>query len=315
MVRNSFNLHARWPRLRYSAFIMLLLVFGIVASGCRAVPSSTTGEELCPSYCVGESFQDFYDANGGALVFGEPISGVLDWPQQDVFDSQYFESMRLDFYTATGEVDIADLGRWAFEGLSEDARAAMGTTHAVARPFAEYYAELGGEPILGRPLSPLLQDGAMRVQYFENGRLEWQPGLSTASGLYTGSIGRAHFDQTVYEFDVVAQPVAERLTQVNLSAIVSDPILYAGETQTFFITAESPSQIPADNLRIEVEIKQGDEAWTSTGTTGLDGRLNVALSPEDLAIVPGERLQATIRAFGFERNLLGETTVTFESWW
>lgn len=313
MTHSLFHFSTRSPLLFF-----VLLVGALFVSGCRAQPADPPSELLCPTYCVGESFASFYKTHGGEVVFGEPISGVLEISRQEDIVTQYFESMRLDYDRESGQVSIPELGRWAFEGLPEEDREAMASrTFSVAEPFADFYSRYGGEDIFGQPLSPLMNDGALRVQYFANARLEWQPGLSTTSGLYSGSIGRAHFDQTAYAYDIVAQPLdpQQRLEQVNLSAVVAAPILYAGETQTFFVEAVSPAQVPADNLKIEIAVSQGDQTVTLSGTTDMDGRVMLSLSPQDMTFIPGERLQATIKALGAADTALGTHTISFESWW
>lgn len=310
------NLLPGQPIFRFSW--LLILAFALLGTGCQAEPAEPPAELLCATYCVGTPFEPFYNSHGGRAVFGEPISGVLEISQQPDVISQYFESMRLDYNTKTDRISIPDLGRWAFEGLSQkDQETLSEAVRGVAMPFRDFYNRYGGESLFGKPLSPLVDDGALRVQYFENGRLEWQPGLSTTSGLYSGSIGRAHYDQTAYAFDIVAQPLPpdQRLERVNLSAVVAAPILYAGETQTFYIRAVSPAQSPADNLRIEIAIQQDGETTKVVGITDIAGRVAIELTPDDIELVPGERLHATISAFGAAEEPLETTTISFENWW
>lgn len=298
-------------------YVPFLIILAWCTIGCRSANSiDPSAEVFCAEYCVSPTFQEFYNDNGGAAVFGAPISGELALPREEEYVSQYFESMRIDYYPQSGQFNIPSLGEWAFEGLSpEDQETMLLSTHDVAAPFVGFYNIYDGREIFGDPLTPLLQDGSLRVQYFEKVRLEWQPGLTTTSGLSSGSLGRAHFDQTAYNYEIIAQPIQDRLEQVNLSAVVSAPILFDGESQTFFIQVFSPSQEPVDGIDIQIMLGSSDNPITVEATTDSQGKAAVTLDPATLNLTPGNRVQATIGAYNLERNLLGETSVTFETWW
>jgi hypothetical protein len=69
--------------------------------------------------CYG--FLEFFDANGGAAQFGNPISGFESYNGRIV---QYFERARLEWYPELGasqKVRPADLGRTYFDSIPEDA--------------------------------------------------------------------------------------------------------------------------------------------------------------------------------------------------
>jgi hypothetical protein len=79
---------------------------------CR--PSPKTGYPMC------FAFLEFYDANGGAAVFGEPITAFKFYNDRIV---QYFERARFDWYPEKPEgqkVSLAQVGRIYFDMARED---------------------------------------------------------------------------------------------------------------------------------------------------------------------------------------------------
>ena len=79
---------------------------------CRS--SAKTGYPIC------FAFLEFYDANGGASVFGEPITAFRFYNERIV---QYFEHARFDWYPEKPEgqkVSLAQVGRIYFDMAHED---------------------------------------------------------------------------------------------------------------------------------------------------------------------------------------------------
>ncbi len=64
------------------------------------------------------------------------------------------------------------------------------TGHCIAGRIAEFWEQTGGLPVLGFPISPLLEgaDG-MRVQWFERARLEWRPDQRPPLDVRPGPLG------------------------------------------------------------------------------------------------------------------------------
>jgi hypothetical protein len=85
------------------------------------VLNNTNGCELFPTgYRVCFTFLDFYNANGGAKQFGNPISS---FESHEGMVIQYFEGARFEWHAdrpAGQWVVISDLGRMYFDQLGED---------------------------------------------------------------------------------------------------------------------------------------------------------------------------------------------------
>lgn len=81
-------------------------------AGCRYFPES--GHNVC------HAFLEFYEANGGPLLFGYPIS---EFTLEEDRIVQYFQGFRLDWYpeeAAHGRVRVAPLGLLHFETMGYD---------------------------------------------------------------------------------------------------------------------------------------------------------------------------------------------------
>ena len=76
----------------------------------------------------------------------------------------------------------------------------VGSNFTVALEFEAFYNQYDGLQTLGMPISADVEEDGVRVQYFQNGRLEYHPQLPAGnqvilSGLGKeryGKIGRAH---------------------------------------------------------------------------------------------------------------------------
>ncbi len=118
--RARFELYPEEPvgqRVRLSALGSFIYAPGqgvdiFTPMGCRTFQNG---------YSVCFAFLDFFDSNGGAALFGQPISNFQFLNGRIV---QYFERARFDWYPEYGEgqkVVMADLGRIYFDVAKEDA--------------------------------------------------------------------------------------------------------------------------------------------------------------------------------------------------
>jgi LPXTG-site transpeptidase (sortase) family protein len=128
------------------------------------------------------------------------------------------------------------------------------TDHSIKGGFARAYTGLGGQEMLGSPISEAYAYGPNRVQWFENGQL-----VEDASGVHPGSIGidlatrsgrstkpkkpshRPVFldrfqptngDGTVADAPTVFAPVAIQIPSIGVDANVEDVPIIDGVMQT-----------------------------------------------------------------------------------
>jgi hypothetical protein len=134
-------------------------------------------------------FLRFWRENGGAMVFGYPISEEI---VEDGRVVQYFERARFEYHAelagAASQVQLSLLGNElfgdrAFEPAGPDAgtRFFPETQHTLSGKFLNFWAKRGGLAVFGYPISQPFEeasptDGVVRItQYFERARFEYHP--------------------------------------------------------------------------------------------------------------------------------------------
>ncbi len=311
----------KWAKIivHLSLFIILFLV---ACTSAAPVPARLTTERGIP---VADEFAAFYAANDGERVFGQAITEGFVGTDDGRF-TQYFQTMRLEL--EGNAVVIYPLGNWALAGVNELVPAPLpdnsalrefpDTDFTVQDEFLAFYDEFDGETLLGLPISAQLNEGNLRVQYLENGRLEWRPELPLGHRIQVSHLGQAHFDTEMafaYRKSLLAQPVVEAgIDQVDVFTSVEAAVLYAGDEQTLYVTTLSPEGRPVSGVSIEVTILYGDDATTiSLGQTDANGHI-AALLPT-LTVSPGEIVQLQTAVYSSNGDLLGSDSLSFKTWW
>lgn len=192
----------------YTLIIWLILTFSPAQAEQTdrfLVPSRYFGET---GHNVGGLFLEFYDQYQGAIVFGLPITEVLD--EQGV-QTQYFEYARLEIRPEhPDQVVIAPLGELLSKGQhhepafthhepgpAEISTYFPSTGHNLSHQFHHFWHNYGGHRIFGLPISEAFltynetEHRSYTIQYFERARLEYRlehPGAPPI--IRAGSLGR-----------------------------------------------------------------------------------------------------------------------------
>jgi hypothetical protein len=284
----------------------VVLLIGLLAA-CGAepdAPPTAVGRNGLP---VAPEFLDFYNENGERRLLGDPISEPFV-AEENGRTLQYFQNIRLEYDASAGQVVITPLGEWALAGLREQVLAPM-PTDSPARTFAE--------TLLGPPISPQLNVDDLRVQYFANGRLEWRPESPTDLRVQLSPLGQAHFDNEMrftYQENRDARPVSSAgVSAVNVDAYVQAPILYNGEDQVLYVTTQTPGGDPVTGLMVDLTLSYGDVTETmALGLTNDNGQITFPLT---ISVPPGEQVILHLQARGSDGRILGETVLTYKTWW
>jgi hypothetical protein len=303
----------------------LVLGLGLLAACNGASPTAPTavGENGIP---VAPELAGFYQAHGGPRALGQPISELFV-AEENGRALQYFQTVRLEYDSATGQVYVTPLGEWAMGGLREQIPASVpenGATRAFASAdfvvqdeFLAFYERYQGETLLGEPISPQLNVDELRVQYFENGRLEWRPEAPTDWRVQLSYLGQAHFDNEMrftYQENRNARPVSSAgVSAVRIDAYVKAPILYNGEDQVVYVTVQTPGGDPVTGTAVDLTIAYNGVSTTITlGLTDDQGQI---VYPLTVNAPPGEQVVLTLQARDGNGRYLGETVTTFKTWW
>ncbi len=294
-------------------FILLLLV-------------ACSGDEIDAPANLEEEFVSEYVGFGGERVFGEQIGLPIEFEGEGI-RVQYFENLRLEHPIGQPQnMRLSELGEWAYEGLREEivdevvedgrSRDFPETGHTVRDEFLAFYDAFQGDELLGWPISPQLIEGGVRVQYFENGILEWRPQFPIDQRVQLGRIGKAHFDSepAIPEFTSLPR-LADfaGLESVDLVSSVQRPVVYSGDEQRLFVTVSDEFGRLVEGIGVTAVLHHNDgEAEIDLGVTDGEGEIGLIL-PLD-GISSGQDVMLEVMVVGNGR-LLGRTQLKFRVWW
>ena len=312
-------------RIRFVHLCLSLLFAAGFLIGCaqeETAPPAGPGS----GFTVLPEFESFYKANGGAALLGEPITGACRTADGRLL--QYLQRTRLEQDVTTQGVQLYPLGEWALAGLPEQVPASVPvnsekrtfptTDYTVQDEFLAFYEAHNGEEILGPPVSPQLDEGELRVQYFRNGRLEWHPDAPRARRVQLGLLGQAHYLQTgaaEVRCDVLARPLeAKTIAAVDVDAAVSAPILYSGEQQLVYVTVTTPAAVPVAGVAVALTTTFNGSTFTvELGPTDEDGKVSGTVQLPQFE--PGQDVDLTVLAQNAGGEMIGKTSLSFATWW
>ncbi len=141
-------------------------------------------------------FKQFWEANGGIAQFGYPLTEEFTErnPADDrTYTVQYFERARFEWHPDTSSVALGKIGQEVFTAnnkpagtgidpppnLTPDKRYFPETRHVLAGSFKQFWDTYNGKTLLGLPLGEEVAENGKTVQYFEFGRLEYNPAGTT----------------------------------------------------------------------------------------------------------------------------------------
>ena len=214
------------PLIGCLALVLILLTF---RAGQAQQESATYFPET--GHYVDEPFLSRFQAEGGMHLWGPPITEAFE---ENGLVVQYFERSRMECAEeAQGPCDprLSPLGELLGhrtpraspvpEPLVRDdlCRYYPETGHNVCFSFLTFYLENGGPEILGPPISELIVEPSVILQYFRHARVEWHTGAPVSTAMRLGALGSEYF--AAKELDpslltpVESQGVSPAATQVT----------------------------------------------------------------------------------------------------
>ena len=190
-----------------------MVLFALVISSMVPTAQAKERNWVCfeeTGYCIEDRFREYWEQNGGAAVFGYPITVPYQSYSSEADATiwvQYFERNRLELHDANERPYDVLLGRLGNDVLVQDGRGwedfpkadpaaphyVPETGHAIAEVFWPYYTshglQLDADParsyaesvaLFGYPLSePMMETNSagdtVLTQYFERARFEHHP--------------------------------------------------------------------------------------------------------------------------------------------
>ncbi|MFZ0544864.1 MAG: hypothetical protein WAM60_05475 [Candidatus Promineifilaceae bacterium] len=316
------------PKNRRAIIIIgaLLALAGLLAACSTPAPDSPNlGNGLGTGISVAPEFEKFYEEKGGAQIFGFPISTALVDSESGRL-TQYFQQLCLEFDETAETVIVSPLGEYFAPPEAEQVpapgkpnggqRTFPDTGFTVQDAFLAFYEANGGEGLFGPPITPQLDEGGTLVQYFQNVQLIWNPNAPPEFRVELASLGDAYYWQ-------IGGPGPESFTRIGSASIpeadvratLKEPILYAGEEQVLYVTVITPNTLQLvegatvkatvsyDSKITEILLPATDEMGQTYGAIELSG------------VDPGEVVRIRIDVMGLAESAIGETMLSFRTWW
>ncbi len=219
------------------------------------VPPSAQGDMPTPTP-VTPPFAEFVASHGGAAVFGEPLS--LPAPGSDGALEQYYTNAVL--YVDPAAPDTVRLRSLGTAGHTADAPAEKVpdpdgyydpvTGHNVLYEFQEFYERAGGTAVLGRPISEMIVEDGLGVQYFENGRMEYHGHQAREARISLSPLGREALDAA----GPAAAPPAMPSQRLVVQTWADAPILAIGHKQTVYVRVSDEHGDPLAGVTVRVKM-------------------------------------------------------------
>lgn len=301
--------------------VAIALVLAAAAIGTAQEPVRYFDES---GHNVSGAFLEFFDANGGIAIFGYPITEAFEDDAGQIV--QYFQRARFEWDAAAETVRLGDLGLELRapdppqppEAFSAAERYFPETGHAIGWEFRAFYEANGDRAIFGLPITDLLIEDDVVVQYFERARFEWRYPETPARPVRLTQIGSFVFAQSGLD-PRLRQPGqlppgrVRRVTALDGQASVARPVLAPGEAQTVYVRVADQVGEPVSDASVRVEgVAEGRTLFAlAVPAAGARGTYQLTLEAIDAA--PGTRVVLRVTA---ERDGLTATTETsFRVWW
>ncbi len=224
----------------------------------------------------GEFYTHYYNSTSVPLeAYGQPITEAFQDERTGRL-VQYFQKARFELHPEAPpeqRVQMTPLGEYLYEKAagqaipqpeSWDCQSFPPHGILVCHDFLKKYRELGGVAVLGYPISPVVIEDGIIIQYFRNGRLEWRPELPPNQRVRVGDLGVEYF-YLVGEDPSRLLPVklgrGLDLREVRALRARAYPILAVtprSAEQTVFIYVQDQRAVPLEGAEVSLVIRFPD---------------------------------------------------------
>lgn len=234
-------------------FAALCLLF----SSWGSVQAQTTDVEYFAQtghYVRGDFLSYYRSVSNPSLLFGYPLTE--QFTSKDGKIVQYFQRARFEQTDDPLQpVKLTPLGRAMYSPGRQlvinnalACRLYTETGYSVCFAFLEFFEQNGGVARFGYPISPFEFRNNQIVQYFENTRFEWRPGLAADQRIGLTDLGRIYFDQIGEDpaFLRPAQPEARPnlVLSLQVRAFPDNAVTASNDQQTIYVLVQDQNLQP-----------------------------------------------------------------------
>jgi uncharacterized protein YkwD len=266
--------HLSTPLRHISVVVLALLAWALFAGLQKTQGASAqTQSRYYPQtgYSISGPFLSFFDKHGGLRIFGYPLTAVV---QENGRPVQYFERQRFEYHSEyAGTENEVLLGRLGLDLAPRDALstgtssvASQGsavyipqTGHTLGAPFLAFWQANGGVRVFGYPISNVVVENGLKVQYFERARMEYHPDkVSVGFGVELGLLGTRLLQVNSSQANTRAVAPASRGGESSASAqsaASSSPALSAKENRLFSLINGARQQAGAQPVALDPQLR------------------------------------------------------------
>jgi len=301
-----------------AAFCLLLASWGTVqAQTSDAEYFAQTGH-----YVRGDFLRTYRSISNPTLVFGYPLTE--QFTSKDGKTVQYFQRARFEQDLSLPQrVRLTPLGRETYSVGPQlvinnpfACRSFSETGYSVCFAFLEFFEANGGVEQFGYPISPFEFRNNQIVQYFENARFEWRPGLEESQRIGLTDLGRIYFDQ-LGEDPGFLKPVPRDagpnpVLSLRVRAFPAKAVANSNDQQTIYVLVQDQNLQPVAGGRGTATIRLASGHTTQqsfeVNTRGV-GVFTFAFQNQPNGQLVYVDINVTYNSLG------GKTTTSFRIWY
>jgi hypothetical protein len=270
----------------------------------------------------GDFLRYYRSVSNPTLLFGYPLTE--QFTSKDGKTVQYFQRARFEQSTDPGQtVKLTPLGRETYSPGRQlvinnafACRTFTETSYAVCFAFLEFFEQNGGVARFGYPISPFEFRNNQIVQYFENARFEWRPGLAEDQRIGLTDLGRIYFDQ-IAEDPAFLKPSQQDarpnlVLSLRVRAFPEEAVTTSNDRQTVYVLVQDQNLQPVAGARglATIRLASGETMQQSfeINSRGV-GTLSFAFTNQ-----PNGKLVYVDISVTYN-ELAGKTTTSFRIWY
>lgn len=238
-------------------WLAILATFCLLITSWGSVQAQTSDAEYFAQtgHFVRGSFLSYYHSiSNPTLLFGYPLTE--QFTSKDGKTVQYFQRARFEASSDTAQsIVLTPLGREMYSPGRQlvinnpfACRSFTQTGYSVCFAFLEFFEQNGGVARFGYPISPFEFRNNQIVQYFENARFEWRPGLAEDQRIGLTDLGRIYFDQ-IGEDPAFLKPSQQDarpnlVLSLRVRAFPEEAVTTSNDQQTIYVLVQDQKLQP-----------------------------------------------------------------------
>jgi hypothetical protein len=307
----------RWLAI-FAAFCLLTTSWGVV----QAQTSDSEYFAQTGHFVRGDFLRFYRSVSNPTLLFGYPLTE--QFTSKDGKTVQYFQRARFEQSGDPGQsVKLTPLGSEMYSQGRQlvinnpfACRTFTQTGHSICFAFLEFFEQNGGVERFGYPISPFEFRNNQIVQYFENARFEWRPGLAEDQRIGLTDLGRMYFDQ-LGEDPAFLKPSQQDarpnlVLKLQVRAFPDKAVTTSNDQQTIYVLVQDQNLQPVAGASgtATIRLASGDTLRQSFAINSRGvGVLTFAFTNQPSGKLVYVDINVTYN------NLAGKTTTSFRIWY